>query len=474
MVRVTQEMQSLLHKSLGYPTLEGWNPFSVRLRPIPQSVECIDTAMGGVYWIKCCKSDLSVPLTCVPQRNAIAPGASTSFNVWYEHPTKPGWIGIPRFLGLSLFGKPVKDIRTEGLMASFSLSQKRQLREYQKDAVEKCLHVLQEWGGATLIADCGAGKTAMAFAIASALKRKTIVLLNREFLMHQWKEDITGTAERDSWVHGAKPGWLQGKVYKDGDIVLASIDSLSQCTYDANILNAFGLVIIDEMHHLAATTLSQVLPRLPARYILGISATPNRNDGLEHLLYWLAGPTAFVYKRIPSITGQRETVHVKRVDFKEGNQCVEYTKGGTLNFSKMITSLSKDHTRNLCVLGHINALKERGKILVVTSLVEHAKYLAQALGCTAMYGGSKTSSEGRIIVATYQLLEEGYDDADLDTLVLALPRSKIQQVVGRCERTKEGKLTPLVIDIVDTFSVFFAMFKKRLGFYSERGFLITS
>lgn len=467
-------MEALLRNAYGYPTLDGWSPTSLRLRPIPDT-QCENTAIGGVYWIKCDAKDIKVALTCTPKRNSMAPGSSTTFDVWYAHPTKPGWIGIPRFLGLSLFGRPQKDIRMEGSQVHFELSTKRDLRDYQKEAVRKCLEGLHEWGGSTLIADCGAGKTAMAFAIAATLKRKTIVLLNREFLMKQWELDVCGTVERDAWITGATAGWLQGKIYKDGDIVLASIDSLSQCHYEAKILQQFGLVIIDEMHHLAATTLSQVLPRLPAKYVLGISATPSRNDGLEHLLYWLAGPTSFVYKRIPEITGKRGTVEVKRINFSGGNQVVEYTQSGTMNFSKMITLLAQDEERNACVLEQVRLLQSRGKILVVTSLVDHAKYLASALNCVAMYGGSKKSVEGqRILVATYQLLEEGYDDADLDTLVLALPRSKIQQVVGRCERTKVGKLTPLIIDIVDTFSVFFAMFKKRNKFYSERAFAFVS
>jgi len=465
------KMENLLVTSLGYPKTEGWTPASVRLRPIPpESYE--HTALGGLYWIKISIDEIKVQLRCTPKRNSLAPGSAISFNVWYPHPTKPGWIGLPRFLGLSLFGKPTKDIRVLGSPTTFSLSTKRELRDYQQEAVQKCLESLEVWGGSTLIADCGAGKTAMAFAIASKLQRKTIVLLNREFLMKQWEEDITGA--REPWIVGAKSGWLQGKIYRDGDIVLASIDSLSQCEYSPALLSQFGLVIIDEMHHLAATTLSQVLPRLPSRYVLGISATPSRNDGLEHLLYWLAGPTAFVYKRIPSITGKRGTVQVKKICFTGGAQQEEYTMAGTLNFSKMVSLLAEDEERNAFVLQQINALQGRGKILVVTSLVQHAKFIASHLGCVALYGGSKTSAVGhRIIVATYQLLEEGYDDADLDTLVLALPRSKIQQVVGRCERSKEGKLIPLVIDIVDTFSVFFAMFKKRNAFYSERGFSIN-
>jgi superfamily II DNA or RNA helicase len=87
--------------------------------------------------------------------------------------------------------------------------------------------------------------------------------------------------------------------------------------------------------------------------------------------------------------------------------------------------------------------------------------------------GKAKDPKTKIVFATYSLLEEGYDDCDLDTLLLATPRSKIQQTVGRIERTKEGKLRPLVIDVVDSFSAYPSMYYKRLTFYKSRGFLIS-
>jgi hypothetical protein len=114
----------------------------------------------------------------------------------------------------------------------------------------------------------------------------------------------------------------------------------------------------------------------------------------------------------------------------------------------------------------------------VTTLVDHAKFLAHTFDAALIYGGCKKEAVGKaksdvpIVVATYQFLEEGYDDETLDTLVMTMPRSKIQQVVGRCERTHEGKLVPLIIDVVDTFSVFEAMSWKRIKFYKSRGFKI--
>jgi superfamily II DNA or RNA helicase len=497
---------ALLKQSFGYPLDEGEG--STRLKPIPEPTK--ETIVGACYWIHesedwASKQPWYASLMCQPQKNSLAPCPPKPFAVFYTHESRPGWIGIPRFLGIGLFGI-AKDVRSIGLDAPLDFCA-RPLRDYQVRARDASLKRLEEWGGATIIADCGAGKTAMALSIAASLKRKTLVLCNRTFLMQQWKYDIVGkgwtwdddspamegevrgdekpSPPREGWIPTARVGWLQGAPPSkyvdttDKDIVIGSIDSLSQCLYARDMIQEFGLVIVDEMHHLGALTLSQVLPKLPARYVLGISATPDRNDGLEHVLYWLAGPTSFVYKRLPSITGKSGTVVVNQTLFTAGSRKEIVYKNGSLGYAQMVTLLAQDTVRNEFLIQTIrDLLDSRRKILIVTTLVDHAKFLTAQFDAALVYGGckkeaiSKAKSNVPIVVATYQFLEEGYDDETLDTLVMALPRSKIQQVVGRCERTHIGKLVPLIIDVVDTFSVFEAMSWKRMSFYKSRGFTI--
>ena len=308
---------ALLNESMGVPKDEG--PGSVRLRPIP--VNSKNSILGACYWVEidedvAAKEPWYNHLMCYPGQNSLSPVAPKPFSLLYKHASKPGWVGMPRFLGLGLFGKG-EDVRSMGLPATYKFSADRPLRDYQLRAKDAALAKLEEWGGATIIADCGAGKTAIALSICAALGRKTLVLCNRSFLMMQWKHDIIGKGwtwsdgsdakegeERDGekpspprqgWMPEARVGWLQGAAPSkyvdtvDKDIVVASIESLSQCAYAREMIQEFGLVMVDEMHHLGAQTLSQVLPKLPCRYVLGISATPDRNDGLEHVLYWLAG-----------------------------------------------------------------------------------------------------------------------------------------------------------------------------------------
>lgn len=428
--------------------------------------------LDSVYWVKPTDEYKSKEwfqaLVCKPE---VKQGISDEFPLSFIHPS--GFIGLPKFYGLSLFGAPQKDNRSKDNIINIKFNFDKKLRDYQEICVQNTLKSLHEWGGATIIADCGAGKTAMSLNICCQLQVKTLVICNRLFLMEQWKSEI------EIWIPGASIGWLQGNsdesnVYDiQKDIVIASIESLSRCLHKKDDLKSFNFVIVDEMHHLGAKTLSQVLPKLPARYILGVTATPDRADNLEYVLYWLAGPTSFVYKRIPEVTGVNSNVTIQ----------VEHFKSSTifdLSYMKLVKSLEENEKRNEFIKEYIQKLvnKKRIKILIVTTSVAHGQTFQEKFdGSIFIHGGVKQkdvlyakSKECKIVFATYQYMEEGYDDPTIDTLLLALPRSKIQQVIGRCERTHEGKLDPLVIDIVDSHFYFKGMFKKRNTFYKERKF----
>ena len=261
---------------------------------------------------------------------------------------------------------------------------------------------------------------------------------------------------------------------------MASIDSLAQCTYPPDFLKTFGLVIVDEMHVLAAKSLTAVLPLLPSRYVLGLTATPERPDGLEHVLYWLVGPQSFVYKRIPSITGLTGTVIVEKKECKFTIQ-EKYTFRGELDFTNTLVQLSKQPERNVYIQTLIRHLMtQRKKVLVVTAYIDHALELQKDFpGSFFLYSkatkehiANSKKPEATLLFATYGYLSVGYDDEDLDALILATPRSGVQQTVGRIERTKEGKLVPLVYDLVDSLGFCAGMWTKRRKFYSSRGFSI--
>ena len=344
--------------------------------------------------------------------------------------------------------------------------------------------------------------TRTSISLLALLGRKTLILCNRELLMVQWLTNIESLCPqlKISWLldsksifktrikvtHGDSPQYYPGVCDASTDVTIGSIETLLENNVPKELLQLYGTIIVDEAHHLAAATLVHALPMLPARYVIGLSATPDRRDGLEHALYWLSGPVSFVYKRLPSITGVSSTVEVRQIIPHGCANRELFRFDGSIAFTEMITAMSEDLHRNQLIVMLLKTLlheENRQKIICVSSLVHHCDVLFEmcneifvGVPMARMAGLTKDTAlargPARIIFATYSLLEEGYDDPDLDTLVLLTPRSRIQQTVGRVERTKVGKARPLVLDITDSFCVFPNMWYKRESFYKSRGFLI--
>ena len=426
-------------------------------------------------------------LAPTPTMSSLAPKSSVKpLKLFVQHPRNTNMIGVPKFFGMSAFGHAGKDMRTDGRPLSTVWNPSVSLRPEQIEGLAKTHATLNAWGGAFFVADCGFGKSVVIARLVHEVKRRAMIVVPRLTLVHQMVEDLGGApSERPPLVSGCTVGVLQGSWDKCGaaletaDIVVASLDSLALFKFPQTFWETFGLVVFDEAHHMAAKTLSAILPHVPCKRIVGFSATPDRKDGLEPVLFWLLGPTSFVFQRLPSVTGKQHTVDVRRV---KGEVIADvYRWGGQLNFAEMLNCIADNEARNARLVSIAkDLLKERGKVLLITAFRGHCDVLADALRSetpvTVLHGGKKRKREedtNRCIVATYGLLEEGFDDADLDTVILCTPRSTVQQTVGRIERTKAGKMTPLVVDVVDINGVFFAMWNKRRKFYTSRGFRIV-
>ena len=433
--------------------------------------------VSGVYWVS---SELVTDTMRESLRMKPDAGMQPqpSWSILVPHPGKRH-VGLPKFYGMSALGMPSKDSRMDGVGAQYTFAPT--LRPEQEYGVACTMDVLCKWGGAFFVADCGFGKTVCMASIIHRVRRKAMIVVPRIALLDQLAVAIPG-------MLGCKVGTLQGTLSPDAltalgtcDVLLVSLDSLGQVAYPQSFLNQYGLVIFDEAHHMAARTLSTILPRILSKRIVGFSATPDRRDGLEHALYWLLGPVAFVYQRLPHITGVSETVHVKVVRPSVAiPDKVLYN--GALNFSGMVTALTESEVRNdFLVSLALEAVKGRKKVLMITALREHVEVLGNLLSGTdheAVHGGMSTKDRARasaptkILVATYGMLEEGFDDPSIDTLILCTPRSRVQQTIARAERTAPGKLVPVVYDVVDSNHIFEAMSAKRATFYKTRGFKI--
>lgn len=484
-------MQTLLESSIGKILYEKNDDYTKLYDLELQKEPCKNSKLTSVYWFEVDNDIRKFPwfdcLVLKPTKNPMICNTSLGkpIAVWYKHAN--GMVGVPRYFGLSTFGIPKEDLRKDAELMDVQFE--TNLKDTQIQIVDPILSQIRSpWHGATLIADCGVGKTAMAIYIACKLKQKTAIVCTGEILIDQWKESILKFCSANvkiSKLQGTKSFSKKSKTYESpeskADFMICSIDTLATGNVPRSILEPYGLLIVDEMHHLAANSLVHVVPMFPAKYTLGLTATPKRSDGLEHCLYWLMGPVASIYQRVPEVTGQIETVTVNYLSFKDGQQKEIVYYNGTLGFSSMITALTEDPLRNdFLQKVLVWCVQNRKRTIAVSAIVNHVNVLAKCLepfcDTIAVMAGNRVertkAKEAKLVLATYSLLEEGYDDPSLDTLVLLTPRSNIQQTIGRVEREYPGKGKPMVFDIVDSFSLFPNMFYKRKKFYSTRGFEI--
>ena len=211
----------------------------------------------------------------------------TKFSVYLESPSK---LYVPRFYGLERFGEPTETrfADPEPIHVAF----KGSLRPEQEPIAQLYLDSARKIGGGLISLKCGGGKTVLALYLASVLGLKTIVLVHKDFLMTQWRDRI------GEFLPGAKIGKVQQNTVEIAgkDLVLAMVQSLSMKEYPENTFASFGLAIFDECHHLGAEVFHRAMGKVATRYSLGLSATPNRKDGLRKVFEWYIGPIVYMTK----------------------------------------------------------------------------------------------------------------------------------------------------------------------------------
>ena len=384
------------------------------------------------------------------------------------------WLRIPRGAGIAIFGLPKDNRMVKGqpMDAIFE----GELRPYQKKACELTTQTLKKNYGALLLACCGAGKTIMAIHLACTFGVRVGIVVHKEFLLTQWKERIA------AFCPDATIGIVQQNRCDIGcDFTLFMMHSTISRMYDnPTVFSQIGMVVVDECHHISAKFFSQIMQKFPAEYRLGLTATPDRADGLGFALNYFFGPTACQIQR-ESEAGQQATVH--RCFYKDGKQTAITMSNGKLLYAKMITRLVEDEKRNEFVLEQIIKQVKNGKcVLVASERRKHLQELAALLPSSishAFYVGETSKKRKRereenkedcdVLFTTYQMASEGLDIKRLNCLVMATPKKQIEQVVGRILRKKDGK--PVVVDIVDNFSVFAGLAKSRMRFYKSKNLI---
>jgi len=392
-----------------------------------------------------------------------------SYPIYRESEKK---IYIPRYYGVEEFGEVESKVsRGKEIEVTFQ----GQLFDYQKEITLKFTKFAKQCGGGLLDVEPGKGKTVMALNIISQLKRKTLVIVHKTFLMNQWLERI------QTFLPDAKVGRIQGDVIdaEGKDIVLGMLQSLSNKVYPSELWETFGLCVFDECHHLSAEVFSNVMIQIVTPYNLGLSGTMTRKDGLSKVFKYFIGPVVHKEKSdietevlIKSIHFQNEDLfeHVK-TDFK-----------GQPLYSCLISKLN-DKDRNekiVSVLKRELELQPNQQVMILshTKSMIHDLYdrISTFEPSVGYYLGGmkeeqlKESESKRIILGTYAMASEGLDIKTLTTLYLATPKSDVCQSVGRILRSKDHK--PVVIDFIDETNVFESQYQKRKKYYLSKVYVV--
>lgn len=337
----------------------------------------------------------------------------------------------------------------------------------QPAAAAACMRAMRETGGGVLSLYTGAGKTCVSLYVACELRVKTLVVVNTAVLMEQWRERI------QHFVPGVTVGRIQGPVADTAGhaFVVAMLQSLARRPYD---VSGFGLSIVDECVHIGAPAFSQAMLRINCPYRLGLSATPNRADGLTRVITWFLGPIFLTVER-----ENQDRVRVEVVPFT----CAAYSQPppisfGKVNFGRVLQTLCEQPERNRLLADVIRALPRDRKVLVLSDRREHCKELARRLAPAAQpyLGGMRraeldAASKAQVIVATFCLAAEGLDIPALNTLVLATPKKNVVQACGRIMR---GVLTghPLIVDVRDAWPCTLGQHRARLAYYARAGYTV--
>jgi superfamily II DNA or RNA helicase len=361
-----------------------------------------------------------------------------------------------------------------------------QLRPFQENAVSK----ISGHDDGILCAPTAFGKTAVAAWLIAKRKVNTLVLVHRQQLLDQWQERLAMFLNLPAKSIGHIGG---GKMERTGYVDVGVIQSLRRKDEVKDFVAEYGQVIVDECHHISAFTFEQVMRQVKAKYVVGLTATPTRKDGHHPIIYMQCGPVRFSMsaRTMTEATPFAHKVSPRHTEFRMAPELTDVT------IQDVYGALVNDVSRNEMIAADIARAIESGRCpLLLTGRTEHLQYFAAKLAGAAKHafvlkGGmgkkqrrlaaealaSVPEDESRVILATGSYIGEGFDDARLDTLFLAMPiswKGTLQQYVGRLHRLHDSKRFVQVYDYVDSYVPMLArMYERRLKGYSAIGYVIA-
>ena len=405
-----------------------------------------------------------------------------AFHVFRENANK---FYIPRFYGIKRYGLPDKSEIEAGDDIDVEFTQT--VRDYQKNVISVYMNHINtpiccgneiRGNGGILELPCGFGKTICALKMISDIKKKTLIIVHKEFLMNQWIDRI------NDFLPSAKIGKIQGKIFdiEGKDIVIGMLQTLYDKDLGPNAFTSFGLTVIDEVHRIGSEQFSKTLFKTVTPYMLGISATVDRKDKLTKVLYMYIGDKIHSEgRKDDDVVCVRAINYTSRdTDFNE----IEYDFRGNPKYSTMISKLCNYGPRSDFIIKVVDDLlkeDESKQIMILCHNRSLLKYLYEGichreLATIGYYvGGMKqddlqTTESKKIVLATYAMAAEALDIKTLSSLIMVTPKTDITQSVGRILRVKGNN--PIVVDIVDSHDLFQKQWVQRRRFYKKCNYRI--
>ncbi|NBV77898.1 hypothetical protein EBR66_07065 [bacterium] len=474
-------------------------------------------------------------LTVVPNINikfaTKAALAMATFKLYKESPTR--WY-VPRAWGEREYGPAEESVVPVGLPLREELVFQGSPYEYQEAIMDS---FMKAGANGLICVPCGKGKTFMALGIAARIRKRFLVVVDKEFLMNQWKGemeallpgirigiiqednkqigDIEEPIQKDPTISEMKkklqelglkvggtkevllarlreaiPGYNE-KVVKEKvqyDCCIALIQTIVRRDFSPSDFEGFGFTIFDECHHLGAQHFSKTLHRIQTCKMLGLSATPTREDGLTKVFTWFLGEPVYWEKtREPDPTVEVKSVVIETEDVAYNTVPTNW-KGEPV-MAQLLGNILGCDERSREILRWIRKLAEEParRILILSERIGLLERLEELLkeadpGLTVAYyiGGMKENlrEEGaqtaRVLLGTYAMASEAMNIKTLNAVILASPRKAVEQSTGRILRIRpeQRHLAPVIVDIVDNHSMYQSQWRKRREYYEKCAYKI--
>lgn len=337
------------------------------------------------------------------------------------------------------------------------------LRDYQIPVKDNAIDMLNKTGCCLLSLHVGWGKSILGTYLATKLRMKTLIVVNKVLLLDQWVEQIRDATTTKCQV--LKPNMKS--IDLDCDVYV--INAINIPKISDEFLSTIGTCIIDEIHLIMAEKLFKGMFKVFPRYVIGLSATPYRPDGLNKLLHVFCGDDKLVEKLY-----KEHTVYLVRTGIKIP---YEIQWNGKMDWNSLLTNQAENMERNKMIVNIIKDFPER-HFLVLCKRVSHGMCLKEMLleegEHVSELLGSKTTFDNtaRILVATTQKCGVGFSYSKLDALLLATDLEEyFIQYLGRVFRNPDSK--PIIFDLVDNVPILNKHFQNRKKTYQESGGIIT-